>query len=702
MRGVGAAMGLLWAVSAAPGWAEARWAELGEPEAFALGMITVTGAQAPGIAIGAGSLSSEAILSFERQTLDQAAALIPGVTTSNSGGSRNERLLFVRGFDRFQVPLSIDGIRVYLPADNRLDFGRFLTGDIAEVQVAKGYVSVIDGPGALGGAINLVTRTPRDGWQAEARASLSFDRGLNAAGHSQFGYVGVRQGGFYAQVSGTHVERDFFTTAGGFVPTANQAAGRRDLSDNRDWRVNARVGYAPGDGTELAISYTRQEGSKNAPVETTVPLPVQRYWSWPEWNLEQIALFAAAPLGDTAKMQARVFRFKFDNLLRSFDTRAQTTQTLGRAFNSFYEDEATGGSLRLDVELSDRQALTLAGHVRRDEHVEFQQGFPSGFIEPRQTSLETTWSVAAEHVLRLAPAVNLRTGFGYDWRDLHKAEEFGVPPGGGAATVFGYPVRSGDAWNAQGQLEWLPDGDNRLALSVSSRARFPTLFDRFSSRFGGATSNPDLKAERATQIELAGRHQSGRVALEAAIYVADVRDAIFGVPALFYTCTASTGAPSVPVPGCEPQAVSQSRNVGKGTYWGAEGAVSADIAAGLRGGVSATFVKRDIRDPNLPAFRPVGVPDLSGFVWLDWQPLADVTVLPSLDIAGDRWVVNTAGTQWTRDGAHLLANLRLAWAPRPGLEVAASASNIFDRNYQLALGFPEAGRTFMLSVRAGY
>lgn len=43
----------------------------------------------------------------------------------------------MRGFDRFQVPLSIDGVRVYLPADNRIDYGRFLTPDVAEVQVAK-------------------------------------------------------------------------------------------------------------------------------------------------------------------------------------------------------------------------------------------------------------------------------------------------------------------------------------------------------------------------------------------------------------------------------------------------------------------------------------------------------------------------------------------------------------------------------------
>ena len=57
--------------------------------------------------------------------------------------------LYVRGFDRWRVPLYIDGVRVYLPYDNRLDLGRFLTVDISEVQIAKGYASVLDGPGGL-------------------------------------------------------------------------------------------------------------------------------------------------------------------------------------------------------------------------------------------------------------------------------------------------------------------------------------------------------------------------------------------------------------------------------------------------------------------------------------------------------------------------------------------------------------------------
>ncbi|MDN3713561.1 TonB-dependent receptor plug domain-containing protein [Paracoccus cavernae] len=158
----------------AGGWAQAQELDLAREEvireaqaqaaagkAFVLGTIVLT---ASGEELGAGGttaiVDSEEILHSNRQTLDDAMRVVPGVSVGNTGGSRNERLISVRGFDRLQVPLSVDGIRVYLPADNRLDFGRFLTPDLAEVQVQKGYVSVLNGPGAMGGAINLVTRKP--------------------------------------------------------------------------------------------------------------------------------------------------------------------------------------------------------------------------------------------------------------------------------------------------------------------------------------------------------------------------------------------------------------------------------------------------------------------------------------------------------------------------------------------------------------
>ena len=88
------------------------------------------------------AVTIEDVWTSNRNTLDEAVKLIPGVTsTLDSTALRNERGIYVRGFGRWQVPLAIDGIRIYLPADNRLDFNRFLTQDLAEIEVEKGYVS---------------------------------------------------------------------------------------------------------------------------------------------------------------------------------------------------------------------------------------------------------------------------------------------------------------------------------------------------------------------------------------------------------------------------------------------------------------------------------------------------------------------------------------------------------------------------------
>ncbi len=125
---------------------------------------------------------------------------MPGViSTFDANGRRNESDIFVRGFGRWQVPLMVDGVRIYLPADNRLDFTRFLTADIAEVQMQKGYASVLDGPGAMGGAINLVTRKPTKPFEVEAASRLGGR--ADAEGWNGYVMVGTRQRRFYVQGS---------------------------------------------------------------------------------------------------------------------------------------------------------------------------------------------------------------------------------------------------------------------------------------------------------------------------------------------------------------------------------------------------------------------------------------------------------------------------------------------------------------------
>ena len=108
-------------------------------------------------------------------------------------------MFFIRGFDRFQSTLSVDGIRVYLPADNRLDIGFFPTATLSQIQVQKGYISVLSGPGAIGGALNLVTRKPTQPFEYDARAGVSLAGNGEYNGYNASLLVGGATDRFYWQ-----------------------------------------------------------------------------------------------------------------------------------------------------------------------------------------------------------------------------------------------------------------------------------------------------------------------------------------------------------------------------------------------------------------------------------------------------------------------------------------------------------------------
>ncbi|HZU64995.1 MAG TPA: TonB-dependent receptor [Novosphingobium sp.] len=666
---------------------------------FGLGEIVVSGKPAPDIEITSQTLSAKAIALFGRVTLDDAVALAPGVSAGNSGGSRNERLIFVRGFNRFEVPLTIDGIRVYLPADNRLDFARFLTNDIAEVQIAKGYVSVLNGPDGMGGAINLVTARPTKPLEARLDAALDLGRQGEYGGYALDAQIGTRHDKWYAQASFGRHFTDHWDLPGSYVSTTNQAAGHRDFSRSADWRVNVKAGYTPNATDEYAISYTRQEGEKGAPLHITDPVSAQKFWSWPAWNTDSLYFLSTTALGEQATLKTRLYRNTFYNLLRAYDNRYENSQTLGRSFNSPYWDEALGGSAELALHPSARGRLSIAAQIRSDRHEEAQTSFPSGSTEPLQTDLENTYSLAAEYAYHITPALSITLGGGYDWRDLKRAEDYGAPLGtSGASVLFNYPMRNSSAWSGQGRIDWAASDVTRLHVSLSSRARFPTIFERFSQKFGTSIPNPALQPERARQIELGGATRLGALSLEAAVFHALVTNAIVSESVLGYACTAST----TPGP-CAQTVMTQSRNLARGRFYGVELSASAQLARGLSLGANYTWLHRDLVDPGNAAFHPTDVPTHKAFVYADWAVLRRLHLIPSADIASSRWTVTSATPiTYYRTGAYVNAALKAEYDLRKGISLSASVRNLLDENYQLVDGFPEAGRSYQLAIRAAY
>ena len=98
----------------------------------------------------AGSIGQTEITIHNAVNLSQAMTYLPGISLQHYA-SRGRRLFtFAGSMFEEECPSDINGIPAYVPYDGQLDFNRFLTSDISEVQIAKGYTSALMGPDAMG------------------------------------------------------------------------------------------------------------------------------------------------------------------------------------------------------------------------------------------------------------------------------------------------------------------------------------------------------------------------------------------------------------------------------------------------------------------------------------------------------------------------------------------------------------------------
>ena len=688
--------------------------------------------------IGGSTITNEAIYTFNKQSLDEAVNLLPGVTMHNTGGTRNERDIYVRGFDRLRVPLYMDGVRINLPYDNRLDMSRFLTPDLAEIQVQKGYVSVLNGPGGMGGAINLVSRKPTKEVELEGRAGLMTNGDLDGLNQwSSYAYAGTRQKGWYAQLSGTIVDRDHFNLSKDFRPAGSttvgflpgfpyEDGGNRDNSAFQDWRINAKIGITPNATDEYSINYTHQESRKDAPLHTHRQIVTgyqmgqPRFWQWPQWDISTLSWMSKTQLGDASYVKTNAYYNTFDNILRFNSFNFETTNQ-----DSIYSDRSYGGFVELGTELIPMNTLKGAIHYRRDVHDSWNFNYvplPLG-RGPTSTDSEETWSFAVENTFHATRSLDIVTGVSYDLNEVLRSD----------GTAF--PLPELGKWSWQGAAIY--SYSREVHASVSSRVRFPTLFDRYSNRFGTRSEEPGLDAERATNYEIGISDTLFRTLnVSGAVFYSDIESTIQSA------YMRANGNDALAVYNAD------------GESYGFELSVDWDATRTLRIGGNYTYLERnlDFRSASLAYTPPDGqAPGLTGeirnsirasqvegtprhalFLYAAWKPLSQLTLTPSLLVASDRNVLVTScastlvqspgpgvnvmqhgncnkpagsftGTpSYIKLGAHALVNFQAEYEFNDNASMAVGVTNLLDENYALAEGFPEPGRQFYANARVRF
>lgn len=627
---------------------------------FTLGKTVIFGKD-PGAADSAVAyIPAETIQMFERRDLSQALNLVPGVTMNNVG-PRNETGVYVRGFDLRQVPLFIDGIPVYVPYDGYADLGRFTTYDTAEISVSKGFSSVILGPNALGGAINVVSRRPTKPFEADARAGWFSGDSREAAIN-----FGTRQKNWYLQAGGSYLEQDTFPLSADFVPRPTEDGGDRNNAHRQDWKANAKIAYTPNGTDEYAVGFVHQEGEKgNPPYAGVDPTQRARFWRWPEWNKRSIYYVSHTQIGDASYVKPRVFFDKFDNTLKAFDNATYSTQNAGSSFTSIYDDYTWGASLEAGTELISDNTLRAAFHYKSDHHDEHNVGQPNYVFE------DETFSMALEDMWKIGEHWSVVPGVSYDIRNVVQAVDTNNGTGLGGDTF--------DSINPQIGLFYALPKKGTLRATVSRKSRFPTIKDRYSYRLGTALPNPDLEPETAMHYELG---YSGKIAkgfeLDLALFFSRIDDAIQRVD------NVATGAGGAPL--------FQLRNVGVAEHVGAEAGLGYEWADWGKAGVNYTWLSRE--NLSAPNIFPLDTPQHKVFGYADIKPVEWLSLIPSLEFDDDRYSTS-AGFE---ADSFFTANFKVAIRLPRGFTLNGGVNNIFDENYELAEGFAEPGRNFFANI----
>ncbi|MDD2357833.1 MAG: TonB-dependent receptor [Thiovulaceae bacterium] len=672
-------------------------------DVFSLGQIDVADTATNTDSLSATVLDAQTMQDQERKTLPQALNLLSGVNIQEGGG-RNEQMIMMRGFDVKHAPLYIDGIPIAVPYDGYVDYSRFTTFDLSEIDVSKGFASVLLGPNTFAGAINMVTKKPTKEFEGEVGAGVF-------SGNGKDGYVtfGSNQGKFYVMGSVSGMSQDTFPLSQNYAqqPTnsSNQGKGDRNNAYSVDNKVNIKVGYTPNSTDEYALNYIKQTAEKGVPAFTgAIDANTARlihYWQWNDWNKESFYFLSKTDFGNWY-IKTRAFYDKFDNELDMYTNSSYTTLSSNP---TPYHDNTKGVSAELGFNLSRKDSLKFAAHYQLDDH---EEGGSNSFGTPPSTKYEMQDQIAsfgAEYKKALTDSTTLTLGASYDTEKALKAENTAYNVSGGSfynnAGATGTPLTSyttlqnfalGDAqsFNPLLKVETKISDTWSVYGGVDKKSRIPSIKDRYSYKMGQFVPNPDLHQESTINYEIGTAKKFSNAYVKASLFAANVDDYIQSVyvPIWYKKGTTITQQ-------------QQLQNVGNMTQRGVE--LEGTYAVNDKLSFDGSYTHLDMKNSN-SAIKITDVPADKFFVTGTYTPLDALSWINSFEYDSSRYSLSGASTTPGNtvnymSGDVAIVNTKIVYHATKALSLEAGINNLLDRNYYLAYGYPEAGREYYGNVR---
>ena len=589
--------------------------------------------------------------------------------------------------DSRRTPVYYDGVPIYVPYDGNFDLGRFLTYDIGSISVEKGLVSVKYGANAMGGAVNIVSRSPEKELDINGTSGVGFADGAGVNSYFTGLNVGTRKDKYYAMVSGSFNKRENFVLSKDFEPTRTQPEYIRRHAETFDKKIRAKIGYTPNETDEYTLGMVTQQAHKD--ISPNVNGGIFR--DYPIYNKNSLYLKSKTLIAPKTFANFTGYYDTYYNQMNAYDN--DKYQTINNGFSSIYDDYSLGGILTFSTEYFKYNALSLSINEKYNHHKEHDreiaanpsigQRFKAG--TPVQNMKDNVLYIGLEDVITFNKYFSAVVGAAYNQQQNIIAEKYGARTRGGTPELYTFDKGSDCAFDYKAGVVISAVNNHNITISIAKRSRFASQKERYSERLGAAIPNPDLKSEYARVYDLTytGRILNNKLQYEVSGFINEVKDAIYAKPVEIRAGVLR----------------SQNINIANATYRGVEAALSYSPNQYLTVGGHYSFIEmKDQSDDNdekftdIPAFKLVGfatfsIPQLKTALHLNTETSA------KRDLGTDR-----RGNPIGYAPEYTVLNAKLSVILYKGLEANFGVNNLFDRNYYLTIGYPQEGRNFITGL----
>ncbi|HPQ70580.1 MAG TPA: TonB-dependent receptor [bacterium] len=418
-------------------------------------------------------------------TTEEAISQAAGVNVRSFGGLGKLSTISIRGSSANQVVVLVDGVRINPAVGGGVDLSTIPPEHIERIEVIRGGDSAFYGEGAVGGVVNIVTKKcAGEDTNTIAVTYGSFNTGRVAATRSQ----GFEKTSYF--VSGTYLHSD-----GNFPFINNNGTEYNKKDDYDDIRENNET-----DSGGLLVKVDRNFGAhlnlagQNEFFISDIGVPGMVTFPSPHVNQRDMRNTSTFSFAVTDLITRGLnFNTRLSHRFASTDYDDRQGEQTGVPLETYQEEYAPEAEQSIQYIWGTHQIWTLSGiyglNFLKDEE----------FDDPQRT----TWAAALRdqiflfnEILTIVPAVRYDdvSDMGNQW-----------------SPKFGLSIKP---------LDWLV-----LKGNAGRSFRAPN-FNEMYYNHGFVEGNPDLKPERATNVDAGLQIPTPWFFVEGAYFRSDVEDLI--------------------------------------------------------------------------------------------------------------------------------------------------------------------------------